>query len=89
MYRYAYTGTLYRYGCTGTHVQVYKYEIQVRMYRYTGTRYKGRYPNLVLVVVPNLHRDSVLGTTISIALRTHATRVHCEELISSQSPYIG
>ena len=46
----------------------------------------GRYPNLV---VPNLHRDSVLGTTISIALRTHATRVHCEELINSQSPYIG
>ena len=31
---------MYKYGCTGTHVQVYKYEIQVRMYRYTGTRYK-------------------------------------------------
>ena len=37
----------------------------------------GRYPNLV---VPNLHRDSVLGTTISIALRTQATRVHCERI---------
>ena len=37
----------------------------------------GRYPNLV---VPNLHRDSVLGTTISIALRTQATTVHCERI---------
>ena len=40
----------------------------------------GRYPNLV---VPNLNSDSVLGTTISIALRTHATRVHCEGMIDA------
>ena len=36
-------------------------EIEIRKIVLPGT---GRYPNLV---VPNLHRDSVLGTTISIA----------------------
>ena len=49
-------------------------KIEIRKLVLPGT---GRYPNLV---VPNLHRDSVLGTTISIALRTHATRVHCERI---------